>query len=241
MNALTIISQSIAAGGLAGARPVLTLTLLIAWALFVDPAQLPNSMEWLVDEVTLGVGALLSVAEHFLRTDPDFEELMRVPNAVLGVVVALCGAMLLAGMGESPERWQEVAWLYTAGLGTGVIGTSLGLSAVTSLALWKLRSWMFEAVADFSFIHRWYGWLETGGVVGLLVLILSLPFLSIVVAGLLIIGSAGSGGLIYLVQKRRDEAARMECPNEACPYRVRKEALICPACGTEVAAVPKAS
>ena len=64
MNALTIISQSIAAGGLAGARPVLTLTALIAWARFIEPAQLPDNLDWLDHEVTLGIGAGWFEKEH---------------------------------------------------------------------------------------------------------------------------------------------------------------------------------
>ncbi len=230
MNALTIISQSVAAGGLAGARPALTLALLLAWSRFVQHATLPQGMEWLQHEVVLGIVAVLAVVEHFVRTEPDFEEFMRIPNAVVGVAVAMVGALLLGGMGDDPSRWQEVALLHTAGAGVGVMSTAVLMSAVASAALWRLRAWAFEAIADLGFLHTWWRWIEAGGVVGLVVLILSLPVLSIGVAVLLVGGSAGLGALVFSMQKKRDAAARRDCPTPDCSYRVRREALLCPSC-----------
>lgn len=230
MNALTIISQSIAAGGLAGARPALTLTMLLAWSRFVQPATLPPGMEWLLHDAVLGIAAVLAIVEHFVRTEPDFEELMHIPNALTGIAVAMAGALLLSGMGDDPARWQEVAWLHAAGAGVGVLTTAVVLSAASSAALWRLRAWMFDAIADLGFLHTWWRWVEAGGIVGLMVLLLSLPILSVGVAVLLVGGSAGLGAIIYSVQKRRDAAARRDCATPGCTYRVRKEALMCPSC-----------
>jgi hypothetical protein len=241
MNALTIISQSIAAGGLAGARPALTLALLLAWSRFVQKATLPEGMDWLHDEIVLGVIATLAVVEHFVRTDPDFEELMRIPNALVGIAVAMLGALLLGGMGDDPERWKEVAVMHAAGAGVGVTGSAVLLSAVASGLLWRVRAWMFEVVADFGFLHGWWRWIEAGGVVGLMVLLLSLPVLSIGVAIGLVGGSAAAGAVVLSVQKKRDAAARRDCPTPDCQYKVRKEALLCPACHAELTPEKKAA
>lgn len=238
MNALTIISQAIAAGGLAGARPALTLGLLLAWSRFVSPATLPSGMDWLLHDITLGVVAVLAVVEHFVRTEPDFEEFMKIPNAISGVVVAMAGALLLGGMGDDPARWQEVALVAGAGAGVGTMSAAVLLSAATSAALWRLRAWAFDAISDLSFLHSWWRWIEAGGIVGLVVLILSLPVLSIGVAVVLVLGSAAVGALIYSVQKKRDQAARRDCATPGCEYRVRREAVICPSCQAEVAPEP---
>ena len=120
--------------------------------------------------------------------------------------------------------------MHAAGAGMGVMGSAVLMSAVASALLWRLRAWMFEAIADLGFLHTWWRWIEAGGVIGLLVLLLSLPVLSIGVAILLVGGSAAVGALVWSTQKKRDAAARRACPTPGCAYKVRKEALLCPSC-----------
>jgi hypothetical protein len=239
MDPITIISQSVTAGGLTGARPALTLFLLQLYGLFLAKPTLPEGTEWLLNEYVVGVCGALVVVEHFVRTEPDFEEVMKIPNQVLGVVVAVGGALLLAGLGEDPERWKEVsqrALIWTAGGGgEGAMGTltvSMVLAAGSSLGLGWVRRRLMEALGALSLPSRWWRWIEAGGVTGVVAMVVLLPVLALVLALALALVTGATAGLVWWVQRIRDQRSRRDCPNPSCSARPRVEASVCPACKT---------
>jgi hypothetical protein len=246
MDPLTIVSQSIAAGGLTGARPALTLFLLQAYGLFLARPNLPDNLSWLLNEYLVGVCGALAIAEHFVRTEPDFEEIMRYPNAVIGVGVAVMGALLITTMGYTPEQWQDVSKAASLGWGAyhtagasdagGTMTLSMVAASFASLGLGWARHRILDALGALAVPGRWWRWIETGGVTGLTAMVVLLPFLALGLVILIgVIAGLAAGG-IWGVQTANDRRKRVACTNPACDYKPRQEATVCPKCKTPQAA-----
>jgi hypothetical protein len=239
MDPVTIISQSITTGGLTGARPALTLFLLQLYGMFMAKPVMPEGTEWLLNEYVVGVCGALVVVEHFVRTEPDFEELMKIPNQIIGVVVALSGALLLTGLGDNPERWKAIGDLggptfFTAGAGgqggAGTLTFSMIVAAASSVGVHWLRSRLMEGLDALAVPSRWWRWIEAGGVTGVVAMVVLLPFLALALAIAMFTLSALVAGGVWYLRKSRDQKQRRDCPNPSCDYRPRVEATLCPEC-----------
>lgn len=242
MDPLTIISRGIVAGGLTGARPALTLFLLQLYARFFFEPSFPDGFGWIIHEYAIIAIGVASLVEHFVRTDPDFEEMAEIPNQIAGVLVSIMLSVLIIAVGgqesDVPTSTESANALLpvtlNAGLPDGIFGLqglTLLLSVGASLGLGWVRRRVISTLADVTIAERWWRWLETGGVIGAVTAIALVPVLAIVLAALIVLAGGGVGLSIWLVQKRRDASARVAC---ACGYMVRKEALLCPECGAEL-------
>lgn len=115
---------------------------------------------------------------------------------------------------------------HSMGVQVGAVGGAVGIN----VGLTWLRSQLMEFVDDFDLGKLWAR-LETGGVIGVLVL---LPLLPLVVFGFILLFALVLGGLAWTARKASqymDERSRVPC--ESCDYELRQEASLCPECGAE--------
>lgn len=241
MNPIVIISQAVATGGLSGARPVLTLFLIQLFAVFVDSTKMAEGLEWIINPYVIGTLGALSVVEHFIRTDPDFEQMMKIPNQIINTAVAMMSAFLLVQMGyeeqvtlPDPAGATEAslgAAIFTAGASGGLTAASVIAAATTSAALTWLRSYLMDALDALAVPSKWWRWIEAGGVVGLVTVVVLLPFAAVALAVLIILASGLAAGSVWAIQRKREQKRRGPCPQ--CGYDLRHEATLCPECGHE--------
>ena len=204
------IAQLISVSASAGARGSLTL-LMLASAARLGFAELPPFLEILASDQGLAALAALSAFEEFAEQDEDLQQVIQVLNLVTRGIAGSLAALSLAPETGTPEPL------------AGAIG--FGTAAGTQ---W-LRGRVHETLAGLGDgIHSprtWLAYLETGGVVGLVIAVLAAPFLAL---GFVL--AAGLAGLAALVIRRAadDRINRRSCPH--CGKRARVEASICPHC-----------
>lgn len=243
MEPLTVLSRAVVAGGLSGARPALTLLLLQGFARFFAGASFPPETLWIIHEYTIVIVAAVALVEHYTRSDPDLEELMEVPNKVIGVGVSIMLSSIILQLGGEISPPEEAApsngevaavQVVMAGFPEGLLGLrglTILLAVAASLGMSWVRKRVMLVMADASISERWWRWLETGAVIGAVAAISLVPLLAVVLAAALVVVGAAVGGAIWSVQKARDERARTDC---SCGKRVRKEAVYCPSCHAEI-------
>ncbi len=211
---ITIIGQALVAGGLTGARPLLSLFVL-AGVVRLEGRGMQPEVAWLVTPYALVALAVLTYVEHEMRTDPDFEEMLARPLQLLGALAAIVATRMLEPTGEE-------ALTATANIGIGA-GAAVG-----SFMVGELRRKLFEALDEALDVENWYARLEAGGVVGLLVAIVLLPLLAVgLLVVLAVVGTTVGFGLRKW-RAARDLAARTKCP--VCGHAIRVEASRCPGC-----------
>jgi hypothetical protein len=246
LTPLTVISRALVVGGLAGARPALTLCCLqLSVALLTDGSSVPEGFRWLVHHYAIVAVGLLAVLEHFARTDPDLDEVLEIPSLVVGVVTAALLPVLLPALDggvsagpaapAAPTAPDAGPSVVRAGLPEDLLGLQGGaiLAAVmSSLALLWTRRRVMRAIGSLSLSQRWYRWLETGGVVGAMAVLALLPAVAAALALVVVLGSAAAGAAIWAAGATRDDLARRPCPG--CGHKVRVEAVACPKCGVEL-------
>lgn len=245
MSPIIIISQAVASGGLSGARPVLTLFLLQLYAFFVSGTTMAEGMEWILNPYVIAVLGALSVVEHYLRTDADFEQLMETPGKVLNTAVAMVTAFLLVSMGYDAQAlsvtpsetvamgYEGLGWLHSAGVGgqNAVMATSVVSAALVSVAVTWLRARSIETLDTLAVPTNWWRWIEAGGVAGLLTVIVLLPVAALVVSLIMVLGTGAAGFFLVGAQRAADLRRRAACPE--CGHNMRVEASLCPSCGAE--------
>lgn len=233
---LMLICRSLVVGGLAGARPILTLFLLQLYFVFLaDGSTIPESYQWILHEYSIIIAAALAVVEHFIRTDPDFEELLALPNGIMGVAVASLLAVLMTAFNNAPPPELFDQETQNAGIFDvfwGPEGLSLLFSIVAAVILLLIRRHIIRTLGSLSVSQRYFRWLETGVIVGSVTVLVLLPFLTVVLAIVILVGSSIIGATLWFVQKQTDGAFRTDCPK--CKHGVRKEALLCPKCGEDL-------
>ncbi len=243
MSPTIIISRAIVAGGLTGARPALTLALLQIYARWFHEPDLPEGFEWIIHEYAIIAVAAAAVVEHFVRTDPDFEEMMEYPNMAIGLLVSIMLSVLVLSIGGEMSQVEAVTASGASGQGLEVLRAGwpegvLGLQGLTvlasvlaSLGLGWVRRKAMTTLAGVSISERWGRWIETGTVIGAVTTIALVPVLAVALAVVLVVAGVVVGATIWVVGNRVDARARTAC---ACGHRVRKEASVCPKCGAEL-------
>lgn len=139
----------------------------------------------------------------------------------------LAGSAGLAGGGGLLEA--------TATAASSEHGTAVQIGAVSgavglNLGLTWMRSQVLEFVDDFELGKIWAR-IETGGVVGVLILLPLLPLVAFGFLSFFAVLFAAVAFAVRLAQKAADRRARVAC--ETCGYQVRVEATLCPECRTE--------
>jgi hypothetical protein len=212
----------------------------------------PEAMGWLHSPLAFGVAGVLAVLEVLAHHQDDVSELLQETGVdkLLSVFGAFSAAMLFGSLGLPVEEAIDLmgtqtdaqadlteavyvaansgypAWLQGVAVTTGV-GLNLGLSTI--------RGRVIRALDDFGLKGIWQR-VETGGIVGVLVLA---PFLPLVMFGMLlavVILFASFGVLLLGADKILDRTGRYRCPE--CETLVRQEASICHSCHAEL--TPKA-
>ena len=118
----------------------------------------------------------------------------------------------------------------TADHSTAVKAGALGGAIAINVSLTWLRAQLIEFIENFHLGKLWAR-LETGGVVGVLILLPLLPLLMLVV--LLIFAAVLVGVSLSARAASNYLDARSRVPCDECGYQVRIEASICPKCRTE--------
>ncbi len=251
----------------ASARPALTFAatqFIVLGLVRAEQGAVPADLAWLVSAPALVVGVLFAVVEALARSDEDVDGVLRelhldkvAGSLSVFTTTLLFGSMGLAGIEPSlsVDVPVQAAAMGGAALGFPLVvaampslsamGTATGVTIVAAIAintvLVTLRGWMMDAL-DVLGLSRWWLRLETGGVVAVLVLV---PFLPLVVMGLLVVLSAlaAFGGVVARGAERHlDRRARRPCPS--CGHGARVEAARCPKCRgalTPVALSPDAT
>ncbi|MFP4600695.1 MAG: hypothetical protein ACLFVJ_20745 [Persicimonas sp.] len=242
------------------AATFLGVQLVVALLVHQELAAVPLVMQWLISAPAIVAAAVLAGLETAAKHDPDIAAILRdmqVDN-VTGAFGAFSAALLFAALGmpeaeaaalvdgaadpmndplDGPNGDSETGGVLGAvataaasehrmEVQTAAVGLGLGLN----LGLTWLRSQFLEFIDDFE-LGRMWARIETGGVVGVLIL---LPLLPLVAFGFLVFWTA----LLVIValaaraaQRVADRRARVPCEN--CDYQVREEASLCPKCKTE--------
>ncbi len=232
----------------AAARPATTffvVQLVVAALVYHDIVMLPVLMAWLVSAPAIIVAAMLAGLETAAQHDSDVSAILQDMHVdtFTGAFSAFTIALMLAAVGL-PEA--EAVFL-TEAAGTsdsrGILeattiaiasehGYLVSITAVLAalainLGLTWLRSRFLVFIRDFK-IGQFWAWIETGGVLGILVL---LPFLPLVTFAFLLVFLLILSGMALAIRGAAyalDQRSRVPCAE--CDYAVRVEASICPSC-----------
>lgn len=249
---LRFLAMTVGPSITAAARPAVTfLAVQVVVAIMVaqDVAALPAALEWLVSVPAIVVAAVLAGLETAAKHDPDIAAVLRdlqVDN-LTGAFGAFTAALLFAALGM-PEAdatalvdgapvpvgddggvLDATAAAASSDLGTPVQVGAVGAAVGINLGLTWLRSQLLAFVDDFD-LGRLWARIETGGVVGVLIL---LPLLPLIIFSFLVffaLALAAGALAARAAQRAMDRRARVEC--DSCGYAVRKEASLCPECKT---------
>ncbi|MEL6180123.1 MAG: zinc ribbon domain-containing protein [Myxococcota bacterium] len=248
MDPLTLLlSQSVVTGTLSSLRPALVVAILQLYLYIMglmqgSPMPMPEGMEWMTHEITIAVVIGWAVAEHFIWSDPSFEDVEAVKylKIVVGTMFAAMGPVLLGAARLDPASWQQanetVAVLIHSAGPTEAFFSAVGLSmltaAISATVTGVLRSWVLTTLDAIDAPTSWIRWAESASTVALLLVILLVPVLAVVVASLLVIVVLAAMGATLAARNAWERRQRIPCPS--CGHLVRKEALICPECHHEL-------
>lgn len=247
MDPLTLLlSQAVVTGTLSSLRPALVVAILQLYLYIMGliqgaPLAMPEGMEWMTHEVTIAAVIGWAIAEHFVWSDPSFEDLeaVRYGKIAVGTLLAAMGPILLGAARLDPASWQQLdataTALYTSGP-TGeffsAVGASMVVAAVAATVAGVLRGWVLSTLDAIDAPSRWIRWVESGSTLGLVVTILLVPILAVFAAGLLVVLLIVAVAATLTARSAWERRQRVACPS--CGHRVRKEALVCSECRAEL-------
>ncbi len=244
-----LISRATGAAFAATSRPALTFFLAqcaIALALKLSWIVMVPSMMWLVSGGMLVFGLLAAVGEILIEHGEEFESLLRNMHAdkwirllgTIGVSLLMIsiGAeqrteMFAADTAKLAQHLQTLTPATHSGQPMGVKVATVLFSIGLNQGLTWLRGYLLEWLDDFHLKKIWQ-YVETGGVVGFLILLAVAPLLILVLAGLVTLVMVGIAGAVKLQEKVADARRRRPCP--ACGHPIRTEAFVCWRCKTAV-------
>jgi lipopolysaccharide biosynthesis regulator YciM len=161
----------------------------------------------------LGLLVALVVLDELVERDPDLQQAMVLVNVgIRGAVGAVSAWGLEDALGDAlPD---PIVWLIGAGVAVGV-----------HLLRARVQAHLPDAGEGWLNPRTWLGWLEVGGVVGLVTAVFLAPFVALAFVVL-----ATVGGVVALLATRGIERARYRrvCPR--CGFAARVEACRCPGC-----------
>jgi hypothetical protein len=244
-----MIARATGAAFTATSRPALTFflcQLAIALSLRHGWLAMDPSMLWLVSLPMLGAGLVATVAEVVVEHSDQIEEVMRNVHGdkVWRIVGSFFVGLLMISIGELaaaetviPVATGSMEVLRTSA-GVRETGQPVWVDAVVvagSIGLTQGLTWLRAMVLgwlDDLHLKKVWQYVETGGVIGLLIVLAVSPMLTVVLALVVSLVMAVVALVVRAADKVLDESRRRPCP--ACGVRVRQEALLCWKCKTDL-------
>lgn len=239
----TLISQTIGVAFPAAARPFVTFFLVqaaIAVGLKLKLVAMDPSWRFLVSAPMLVFGVVVAVVELLVEHSHDLESVLRglhVEKPARGLGAAAVAVLMMsigsdaAEVGANPTVVGGVIEGVDAVRGASQPAWVKGITLLTALGLnqgltW-LRGYVMDWLDDLHLTKVWH-YVETGGVVGFVVLLGLAPFLVIVLGVLATAAMVAMALVLRAVEQRRDAANRRAC--EGCRTMIRGEATVCWGC-----------
>ncbi len=245
LSSVRLICQAMGITFVSASRPALgfaAIQVTVAIGVALGMTSLPPNLAWLVQAPVVAAGVTLAVVEWISHNQDGAANFLRESRLerVLGAFSACGGTLLFAAMGapvealELPADPAQVDLLLAAQAASETTLSGGGQTALlaaafsANLALTWLRAQLHEALDDLHLVEVWRR-IESGGAVALLLLLLVAPVLLAAMVVALVIGLIVLELAVQAVQRRLDAQRREPCGD--CDHGVRKEALVCPACG----------
>ncbi len=247
---LRFLAMTVGPSITAAARPGLSFfAVQVVIAVLADQGvvAVPEQFAWLVTVPALVVAGVLAAVETAAKHDPDIAALARdlKIDQFFGAFGAFSAALLFASLGvpeaaavepETGSLLQGVAVAARTEAPTAVQVGAVGGAVALNLGLGWFRAELLDFVYSIEAGRLWAR-VETGGVIGLLILLPLLPIIVLALLLVLTVLTAVGALLARAAERALDHGNREAC--DGCDYRVRREASVCPECGTErVAAEP---
>ncbi|MEM6291208.1 MAG: zinc ribbon domain-containing protein [Myxococcota bacterium] len=208
----TLFAQLLAVSAASGTRASLTL-LCMAVAARVTEFALPDALAFLVTDMGLALLVAVVVLDELVERDPQLQELLVFAN--VGVRGA-AGAIAAWGL-------EDAVGSVLPDVGVWVVGACVAM-AIHGLRM-KVAVWIPDGGEGWLNPRTWLGWLEVGGVLGIVVAVFLAPFLALaIVVVATVLGAIAWQAGRQLEQTRR----RRPCPH--CGAKAREEASRCPSC-----------
>ena len=191
---LRLIATTVASSLAAAARPATTffaMQLTVFVLVHREVATIPTVFELVISIPAIFVVALLAILETLAKHDPDIAVILRETHIdeITGACGALGAALLFTALGM-PET--EVATLVEEGAAGEVLGTTaetaateygvfvqagvVGGALAINIAMSYLRRHLLRHLYDYK-LDKFWAFLESGGVIALLVLLPFVPLL----------------------------------------------------------------
>lgn len=246
---LRFLSQTFGVAFTASPRPALTffvVQVVVAFCTRMGWVAMDPGLAWLVSVPCLIVAFVLAGLEIAARHDEEIDELLRdfKIGHVLGAFGTFSACLVFGALGLPEEealdlvegsvaRDMGVAASLAASseqsdlVRYGAVGGGVGLN----LGVTHLRGRVLEFLSYFDLDKQWHR-IETGGVLGVVTLIVWLPVLALGVVVLMTLVLGALAVSVAMAEKWADERGRRDCPG--CNTAIRKEASLCFQCGTSV-------
>lgn len=243
---LRFLAQSFGASLTATARPATTFFVVQAVAAVLvhyGTVGLPSELAWTVSWPAVVVAAVIALVENMAAHDADMAEMAHDMgfDRAAGAIGTLAAVVLFAAMGlpsmEAVALGEPAAvsglttassWASAAEQSSWTRIGVVGFAVVANLGLGWLRARFMAFVVDMNLAGVWAR-IETGGVLGVLILVVMLP----VVAALVVLSLAAVLAVLGLGAQTMgrwwDARQRVACG--ACGASIRPEASACPKCG----------
>ncbi len=253
LELLRFLAMTVGPSITAAARPAVTffaIQLTVAGLAHAELVTVPSGFSWLVGIPAIIIAGVLAGLETAAKHDPDVAAVLRDLHidTITGAFGAFSVGLLFASLGLPEEEAGGLvdAAASGAGAGAGLLdataeavsadhSTPVQVAAVggavgTNIGLTLVRARLLEFLDDFDLGKIWAR-IETGGVVGVLLILPFLPLFALAFLVLAALVLAALGVAAKTTQHYLDQRRRVDC--EGCDYRVRVEASVCPECGTE--------
>ena len=254
---LQYLAQSLSASFTSAARPALTFFVVQISVLIgakMEWLSTSPNITWMLHPIVIAGALILTILESMAQHDEDISMMMH--DLKIHPIIAACGTyasvLLFSSLGLPTEEaaqmlqseamksnivhtTKDIVLPYAKGENAGNLHLGVAASAVVSnLSITYLRGYIHEYLDDLDLLPIWQK-IETGGVIGALLILILAPVLCLVLfLGVLIMGSI-IGFSIRKINQQKDQMERYPCPQ--CGDSIRLEALICKSCHTTL--VPK--
>jgi hypothetical protein len=207
-----LLAALIGVGAAAGTRSSLTVLALALAARFTG-FELTSELAVLTTDLGLALLVAFAVLDEVVERDADLQGALVLANVAIrgaGGVVAAWGLQ----DGTHASLPQPVAW---------AIGGAMAIAV--HLVRTKVQAHVPATGGGLLDPRSWLGWLESGGVIALVIAVVLAPMLAL---GFVVVATLGSLGI--LLAARGLERGRHRRPCAHCGQQARVEASRCPRC-----------